>query len=84
MKYLIDSNIFIYAAAGVSEALCTLDEASSADFGGYSAITRLEVLGYKHFTENEEHKLLGMLSCFTEYDVSCQVIDESVNPSSTV
>ena len=78
MRVLIDSNIFIYAAAGQSEALAVLDSAASNDFSGYSAITRLEVLGYSQFADDEEARLLTMLSCFNEYDVSCSIIDEAV------
>ena len=78
MRYLIDSNIFIYAAAGQSEALAVLDAAESNDSSGYSAITRLEVLGYNQFADDEETQLLTMLSCFKEYDVSRSIIDEAV------
>ncbi len=78
MRVLIDSNIFIYAAAGQSEALAVLDAAASNDLSGYSAITRLEVLGYSQFADDEEVRLLTMLSCFKEYDISRSIIDEAV------
>lgn len=78
MKYLIDSNIFIYAAAGSKEALSVLDQANIGDWNGYSAITRLEVLGYSRFAEDEEKKLLDMLACFNEYDVSRSIINEAI------
>ncbi len=78
MRVLIDSNIFIYAAAGQSEALAVLDSAASSELSGYSAITRLEVLGYSQFADDEEVRLLAMLSCFKEYDVSRSIIDEAV------
>jgi toxin FitB len=78
MIYVMDSNIFIYAAAGLKEALRVLDEANSDERNGYSAITRLEVLGYKKFSENEERKLSSMLSCFCEYDVAKTIIDEAI------
>lgn len=78
MRLLVDSNVFIYAAAGVPEALAVLDRADHADWAGYSAITRLEVLGYSKFTAEEESKLIAMLDCFDECDVSKAVIDEAI------
>ena len=78
MRVIIDSNIFIYAAAGQREALAVLDSAASNDSSGYSAITRLEVLGYSQFADDEEARLLTMLSCFKEYDVSRSIIDEAL------
>ncbi len=78
MKYIIDSNIFIYAAAGVKEAVSALDKADAGERNGYSGITRLEVLGYSRFADEEENKLLAMLACFNEYDVSRYVINEAV------
>ena len=78
MRVIIDSNIFIYAAAGQSEALAVLDSAASDEASGYCAITRLEVLGYSQFADDEEARLLTMLSCFKEYDVSRSIIDEAL------
>lgn len=78
MSFLIDSNIFIYAAAGQVEALDVLDAAEADDLSGYSAITRLEVIGYNQFADDEETQLLTMLSCFKEYDVSRSIIDEAI------
>ncbi len=78
MKYLIDSNIFIYAAAGEKQAIRVLDQVNIGDWNGYSAITRLEVLGYSRFAEDEEKKLLDMLACFNEYDVSSSIITEAI------
>jgi predicted nucleic acid-binding protein len=66
MKYFIDSNIFIYAAAGLQESIDILSEAVSINWSGYSTITRIEVIGYKQFNKDEEIKLLRMLSCFHE------------------
>ena len=57
MRYLIDSNIWIYAAAGVD---CVIQFMNSADLGewiGYSSISRLEVMGYKDFDEGQEEKI---------------------------
>ncbi len=78
MKYLLDSNIFIYAAAGLEEALTVLDKADFGEMSGFSAMTRLEVLGYRKFSEDEEVKLLEILSCFYEYDVSKTIIDKAI------
>ena len=78
MKYVIDSNIFIYAAAGLSEALNILDNVDAGKWVGFSAITRLEVLGFRKFAENEELKLRALLACFDEYDVTSKVIDQAI------
>ncbi len=45
MKYFIDSNIFIYAAAGLQESIDILSEAVASTWSGYSTISRIEVLG---------------------------------------
>jgi predicted nucleic acid-binding protein len=78
VKYIIDSNIFIYAAAGISQALLVLEQVDSSSWKGYSAISRLEVMGYKKFSEDEETKMNALLSCFMEQEVTSSVIDEAI------
>lgn len=78
MKYFIDSNIFIYAAAGLQESIDSLSEAVGSSWSGYSIITRIEVLGYKNFNKDEEMKLVRMLSCFHECEVTRAIVDKSI------
>lgn len=78
MKYFIDSNIFIYAAAGLQESIDILSEAVSSNWSGYSTITRIEVLGYKKFSKDEEIKLFRMLSCFHECEIIKPVVDKVI------
>lgn len=78
MKYFIDSNIFIYAAAGKPEAVDILSEAVAGLWSGYSIITRIEVFGYKSFEINEEMKLTRMLSCFHECEVTGLIVDKAI------
>jgi len=78
MRYLIDSNIWIYAAAGVD---CVIKFMNSADLGewiGYSSISRLEVMGYKDFDEGQEGKIKKMLSCFNECEISTSIVDRAI------
>ena len=78
MRYLIDSNIWVYAAAGVECVIKLLDIADLSEWAGYSSISRLEVMGYKNFNEGEEAKLNSMLSCFNECEVTKAVIDQAI------
>ena len=78
MKYLIDSNIWIYAAGGVQPAIAFLDQVAAAEWIGYSAISRLEVFGYPGLRADDEVKLRNLLSCFTEVEVGRAVINRAI------
>lgn len=84
MRYFIDSNIFIYAAAGMQESIDILSKAVASTWSGYSSITRLEVLGYRKFNKDEEMKLLRMLSCFHECEISRPVVDKAIEVRKSV
>jgi predicted nucleic acid-binding protein len=79
MRWLLDSNVWIEAAAGVPHAARALAEAAKSDWAGFSAISRLEVLGFPNLTPAEENGLLVMLSQFNEVPVSGQIIDRAVH-----
>ena len=78
MRYLIDSNIWLYAAAGKGEAVEFLDTAAAAEWAGYTAISRLELFGYPDLKPGDEEKLNKLLACFTEVEVSVSVIDRAI------
>ena len=78
MKYLIDTNMLLYAAANHQEAISFFDDAVKAEWIGYSSITRLEVLGYPSLKHEDEKKLTTMLGCFEEVPVGHEVIDRAV------
>ena len=78
MRYLIDSNLWLYAASGKPQAVQLLDKAAKAEWAGYSAITRLEIFGFPGLGPSDEAKLRGMLTCFAEVDVDGPVIDRAI------
>ena len=78
MRWVLDSNVWIEAAAGVSHAAHALAKAAAADWCGYSAISRLEVFGFPKLTVAEEKGLQALLSQFHEIPVSSAVIDTAI------
>ena len=54
MKYLIDSNVWIYAAQGISPVVKFLSYALEEDWAGYSSISRVEVMGFPELTIEDE------------------------------
>jgi len=78
VKYLIDTNIMVYAAAGDKRAVAFLDQAQRSEWVGYSAITRLELFGFPDLKPVDEGKLKALLACFDEVDVSSAVIEKAI------
>lgn len=78
MRWVLDSNVWIEAAAGVSHAANVLAKGVRADWCGYSAISRLEVLGFPKLSPEEENGLLVLLAQFHEIPVSNTVIDKAI------
>jgi predicted nucleic acid-binding protein len=78
MRYLIDSNIWIYAAAAQEPAREILSKALKAEWAGYSAISRLEVLGYPSISEQEKRLLEQIMSIFVELPVDRLIIDKAI------
>jgi predicted nucleic acid-binding protein len=78
MRWVLDSNVWIEAAAGIPHATRALAKGSAIDWCGFSAISRLEVLGFPKLTPAEENGLLLMLSQFNEVSVSGDVIDRAI------
>ena len=78
MRWALDSNVWIEAAAGVPHAVNVLAKGAATDWCGYSAISRLEVLGFPKLTPAEESGLLVLLSQFNEIPISSAVIDKAI------
>ena len=78
MKYLLDSNVWIEAAGGVDHALRAIRLATEGEWAGYSAITRLELLGFPDLKPEEETQLLSLLKLFSEVAVTSAVVDRAI------
>lgn len=78
MRYLIDSNIWLYASSDEQQVVKFLDEAEDAEWAGYSAITRLEIFGFPDLKPEHEAKLNDLLKCFSEAPVGSDVIDKAI------
>ncbi|MDP2862714.1 MAG: type II toxin-antitoxin system VapC family toxin [Desulfobacterales bacterium] len=78
MRYLIDTNVWIDALSGKLAASAFLKFSVQASWAGYSAITRLELLGYPGLKYEEELKINELLNAFTEIAVDSNIIDKAI------
>lgn len=78
MRYLIDSNVWIEAAANVPCAVKAIQYAVQGSWVGYSAITRLELFGYPDLNPEEERHLKKLIELFIEVAVTADVIDKAI------
>ena len=78
MMWLIDTNIWLYAAAKQKECVDFLDAASESEWTGYSAITRLELFGFPDLKPEDEKRLNELLQGFSEAEVNALVIDKAI------
>ena len=87
MRWLIDTNVWIDAVRGEQFASKIFEEASgsyphriqsSVSWVGYSAITRLELLGYSKLTSDDERTFRTLFTQFVEAAVTSAVIDEAI------
>ena len=78
MRYLIDSNVWIEAAANVPSAVKALKYAMQGPWVGYSAITRLELFSYPDLNAREERQLKELLGLFIEVAVTAEIIDKAI------
>lgn len=78
MRCLVDTNIWLYAAAGDPRAVEALDRAAEGPWAGFSAITRLELFGYPKLRAADEASLRSLLACFDEVEVSTSVVDRAI------
>jgi hypothetical protein len=78
MRWLLDSNVWIEAIAGIPYACSAVVKAGSVEWCGFSSITRLEVFGFPNLTSQDEQRLIALLAQFREAPVSSLVIDEAI------
>jgi len=80
MRRLLDTNVWIDAHAGKPEAgrVFAQARATPAAWIGFSAITKLEVLGYSGLTAADDKGLRELLAQFEEVPVLPAVIDEAI------
>jgi predicted nucleic acid-binding protein len=80
MRWLLDTNVVIDAFAGRSEAVKVIRSARGAalEWIGYSAITRLEVLGFPELADADEAGLRQLLAQFSEAPVMAPVIEKAI------
>jgi predicted nucleic acid-binding protein len=80
MRWLLDTNVVIDAFAGRPEAIKAITSARKLDLEwiGYSAITRLEVLGFPGLTAADEAGLRRLLAQFSEAEVSAAIIERAI------
>ena len=80
MRWLLDTNVWIDAHAGKADACQVFAQARAAQgaWAGFSAITKLEALGYSGLTAADEKALRELLAQFEEVPVMPAVIDEAI------
>ena len=80
ITYLPVTNILIDALAGHPDAVRTLDEARAqkVEWIGYSAVTRLEVLGFSGLSAADERGLRDLLAEFQEAAITSAVVEQAI------
>jgi len=77
-RWILDSNVWIDAGAGRADACRAVLQAGGIEWCGFSAMSRLEVLGYARLTADEENRLLQMFAQFHELPVTDEVIARAI------
>ncbi len=78
MRFLLDTNLIIEAAAGEERGVAAMQKAVESDWVGYSSITRLELFGYPDLTPDEESALSAIINEFHEVSVTPSIIDVAI------
>jgi predicted nucleic acid-binding protein len=80
MRWLLDTNVVIDAFAGRADAVKAIMSGRKADLEwiGYSAVTRLEVLGFPGLTPADELGLRNLLGQFSEAPIDVAVIERAI------
>ena len=80
MRWLLDSNVLIDALAGLPHGVRVLQEARKRPEVSviYSAITRIEVLGFPNLSAKEEEAVRRLLNEFEEVAVSNTVVERTI------
>ena len=80
MRWLLDTNVWIDAHAGKSDAGRVFAQARAVQgtWIGFSAMTKLEALGYSGLTTADDKALRELLAQFEEVPAMPAVIDEAI------
>jgi len=80
MRWLLDTNVLIDAFAGRPDSVRAITSARTAglEWIGYSAITRLEVLGFPGLNAADEMGLRNLLVQFGEAPIDDAVIERAI------
>ena len=74
IKYLLDTNFILGLLKATPEVLAIVRERDLlASSCAYSAVTRMELLGYPNITSDEERLISDRLSKFTYLSISSEV-----------
>jgi len=79
IKYLLDTNFILGLLKATPEVLAIVTERDLlASNCAYSAVTRMELLGYPNITSDEERLISDRLSKFTYLSISSEVEDLAI------
>ena len=80
MRWLLDTNVLIDAFAGRADSVRAITSRRTANLEwiGYSAITRLEVLGFPELNAADELGLRNLLGQFGEAPIDGAVIERAI------
>ena len=79
IKYLLDTNFVLGLLKATPEAIAIVTERDLlASHCAYSAVTRMELLGYPNMTSDEERLISDRLSKFTYLSISSEVEDLAI------
>jgi predicted nucleic acid-binding protein len=78
MRWLLDRNVMIEAAAGVPSAARAMQTATTCEWCGFSAISRLEIFGFPGLTTTDEQTFEALLRQFVEVGVDNPVLAEAI------
>ena len=80
MRWVLDTNVWIDAHAGKPDAcrVFTQARATPGAWVGFSAMTKLEALGYSSLTAADDRALRELLAQFEEVPVMPVVIEEAI------
>ena len=79
MRWLFDTNLFIETAAGKPHASSAMLLAAEIEWAGYSAISRVEALGFPRLTPEAETHLRRLFDQFIEVSVTTEVIEKAIS-----
>ena len=80
MRWRLDTNVVIDAFAGRADTVKAIASARTAalEWIGYSAVTRLEVLGFPGLTADDEVGVRNLLAQFSEAPIDAAVIERAI------